>query len=117
MHARAANHIEVVELEAGEGLAKLNADVDAVEKNLLINRSFQIEATFDKSLAASRLTRMKRPLIAGVAFLTSLFLFGGCQGGPDREPIVLLATAVGGGQLQFDDLGDQDTVLWFWAPW
>ena len=36
---------------------------------------------------------------------------------PERDPIRLTANAVGGGQVYYEDLASQDTVLWFWAPW
>lgn len=29
----------------------------------------------------------------------------------------LVATTVGGGQIDFGSLEGQDVVLWFWAPW
>lgn len=39
------------------------------------------------------------------------------EAAPERTAIRLQANAVGGGQVYFDDLASQDTVLWFWAPW
>ena len=55
---------------------------------------------------------------AGLLIAAVVFLAAACgQGEPDRDPIRLQANAVGGGQVFYEDLASQDTVLWFWAPW
>lgn len=53
------------------------------------------------------------------ALVASVLVLGSCGGSsePDQAAIRLQANAVGGGQLFYEDLASQDTVLWFWAPW
>jgi len=41
----------------------------------------------------------------------------GCQADAEQAQVPLRANAVGGGLVEFDNLADADTVLWFWAPW
>ena len=55
---------------------------------------------------------------AGLLIVGVLIMAAACGGGePDRDPMRLQANAVGGGQVYYEDLASQDTVLWFWAPW
>ena len=35
----------------------------------------------------------------------------------ERQPIRISAYSVQGDELDFADLGDTDTLVWFWAPW
>ncbi len=61
---------------------------------------------------------MKRyvAILLGVLFASTTITACG-SAGPDSDGIRLQANAVGGGQIYYPKLSDQDTVLWFWAPW
>jgi len=61
----------------------------------------------------------RRSWFVVVAVALVMALVGTACGGTDDdvEAIRLQGNAVGGGQLYYEDLAAQDTVLWFWAPW
>ena len=53
-----------------------------------------------------------------IAIMLALLMAAvGCGDGEEPDTIRLQANAVGGGQLFYENLAEQDTVLWFWAPW
>lgn len=66
------------------------------------------------------LTSRHRLFVALLAVALPAVLIG-CGGSEevasDRSPIRVAAVDVQGEPLVFEDLGETDTVLWFWAPW
>lgn len=46
-----------------------------------------------------------------------LCIIGCAPAGSERDPITVQATSVQGERIAYQDLGDTDTLLWFWAPW
>lgn len=59
--------------------------------------------------------RSKAVLLVAIAILMMATSCGGAD--DERSAIRVQGPSVHGDVLVIDDLGDTDTVLWFWAPW
>lgn len=63
------------------------------------------------SLSMNRIVRLVL-LLGAVTYLSA------CGGSPEvASPLPVVLPSVDGGQVDLDELGGQDSLLWFWAPW